>query len=101
MAYSLMGHQPGEQPNGANADIGTGGALRDKDTILKNMKALTICQGNIMVAGAQLKEQQMQQNRDEPIRAFAAVLRGQTGVCSFNLSVHPVPVVPALITAMP
>lgn len=37
-----------------------------------------------MVARVQL--QQMRQDRDEPVRAFAARLRGQAGVCSFNVA---------------
>ena len=36
-----------------------------------------------MVARVQL--QQMQQDRDEPVRAFAARLRGQAGVCNFQV----------------
>ena len=36
-----------------------------------------------MVARVQL--QSMQQDRDEPVRAFAARLRGQAGVCKFTL----------------
>ncbi|GFO25984.1 enzymatic polyprotein [Plakobranchus ocellatus] len=36
-----------------------------------------------MVARVQL--QQMRQDRDEPIRAFAARLRGQAGVCNFSI----------------
>ena len=34
---------------------------------------------------ARVKLQQMRQDRDEPVRAFAARLRGQAGVCSFSI----------------
>ena len=36
-----------------------------------------------MVSRMQL--QQMRQDRDEPVRAFSARLRGQAGVCSFKI----------------
>ena len=34
---------------------------------------------------ARVKLQQMRQDRDEPVRAFADRLRGQAGVCSFSI----------------
>ncbi|GFO15432.1 hypothetical protein PoB_004193700 [Plakobranchus ocellatus] len=54
-----------------------------EETVLKNIKTLAVRQENIMVARVQL--QQMRQDRDEPIRAFAARLRGQAGVCNFSI----------------
>jgi len=62
----------------------TFGALTSKDenTILTSIKSLAVRQENIMVARIQL--QQMRQDRDEPVRAFAARLRGQAGVCNFK-----------------
>ena len=51
-------------------------------TVLKNIKTLAVRQENIMVARVQL--QQMRQDRDEPVRAFSARLRGQAGVCGFQ-----------------
>ena len=61
----------------------TFGALSssDEDTVLNNIKSLAVRQENVMVARVQL--QQMRQDRDEPIRAFAARLRGQAGVCGY------------------
>ena len=63
----------------------TFGALASSDelTILSNMRMLAVRQENIMVA--RVKLHQMRQDRDEPIRAFAARLRGQAGVCNFNM----------------
>ena len=58
-------------------------ASSDESTILKNMKTLAVRQENVMVARVQL--QQMRQDRDEPVRAFSARLRGQAGVCSFTV----------------
>ena len=62
----------------------TFGALTSKDenTILTSIKSLAVRQENIMVARIQL--QQMRQDRDEPVRTFAARLRGQAGVCNFK-----------------
>ena len=56
--------------------------LKDERTILTNIKSLAVRQENIMVARVQL--QQMRQDRDEPVRAFAARLRGQAGVCNYT-----------------
>ena len=58
-------------------------ASSDESTILKNIKTLAVRQENVMVAREQL--QQMRQDRDEPVRAFSARLRGQAGVCSFTV----------------
>ena len=56
--------------------------LQDEPTILKSIKSLAVRRENIMVARVQLH--QMQQDRDEPVRAFAARLRGQAGVCNYK-----------------
>ena len=63
----------------------TFGALSSstEEAVLSNMKTLAVRQENIMVARVQL--QQMRQDRDEPVRAFAARLRGQAGVCNFSV----------------
>ncbi|KAL8569022.1 hypothetical protein ACOMHN_048270 [Nucella lapillus] len=63
----------------------TFGALstKDEDTILKHIKSLAVRQENIMVARVHLN--QMRQDRDEPIRAFSARLRGQANVCNYKL----------------
>ena len=53
----------------------------DEATVLGNIKSLAVRQENIMVSRVQL--QQMRQDRDEPVRAFAARLRGQAGVCNY------------------
>lgn len=58
-------------------------ASSDESTILRHIKTLAVRQENVMVARVQL--QQMQQDRDEPVRAFAARLRGQAGVCNFQV----------------
>ena len=55
----------------------------DEATVLGNIKSLAVRQENIMVARVHL--QQMRQDRDEPIRAFAARLRGQAGVCNYRV----------------
>ena len=49
-------------------------ATKNEQTIIQNIKTLAVRQENIMVARVQLS--QMKQDRDEPIRAFAARLRG-------------------------
>ena len=59
-------------------------ATKDEKTIIANIKTLAVRQENVMVARVQLS--QMRQDRDEPIRAFAARLRGQAGVCDFSLT---------------
>ena len=63
----------------------TFGALSSSDekTVLENIKSLAVRQENIMVARVRL--QQMRQDRDEPVRAFAARLRGQAGVCNYRV----------------
>lgn len=59
----------------------TGG---DEQAALAAVRTLAVRSENIMVARVQL--QQMRQDRDEPVRAFAARLRGQAGVCSFMIN---------------
>ena len=63
----------------------TYGALASsgEESVLKNIKTLAVRKENVMVA--RVKLQQMRQDRDEPVRAFAARLRGQAGVCSFSI----------------
>ena len=53
-------------------------------TVLANIRTLAVRQENVMVARVQL--QQMLQDRDEPVRAYAARLRGQAGVCDFHIA---------------
>ena len=53
-----------------------------EDTVLKNIKTLAVRQESTMVARFQL--QQMMQDRDEPVRAYAARIRGQAGVCQYT-----------------
>ncbi len=45
------------------------------------MKTLAVRQENVMVARCHLL--QLTQDRDEPVRAFAACVRGQASVCNF------------------
>ncbi|KAK7498143.1 hypothetical protein BaRGS_00010731 [Batillaria attramentaria] len=59
-------------------------ASSDEQTVLRNIKTLAVRQENVMVARVHL--QQMRQDRDEPVRAFAARLRGQAGVCNFRVN---------------
>ena len=47
---------------------------RTEEALLRNIKSLAVRQENVMVARVQL--QNMCQDRDEPVRAFAARLRG-------------------------
>lgn len=55
----------------------------NEDTVLDHIKSLAVRRENIMVARVQLY--QMHQDRDEPIRAFAARLKGQAGVCNYKI----------------
>ena len=52
-----------------------------EDTVIRNIKTLAVRQENVMVARVRL--QTMRQDRDEPVRAFAARLKGQAGVCQY------------------
>ncbi len=51
--------------------------------VLAKIKCLAVRQENIMVARLQLHN--MRQDRDETVRAYAARLRGQASVCSYQL----------------
>ena len=51
--------------------------------VLEKIKTLAIRQENVMVARVQLHN--LTQDRDEPIRAFSARLKGQSSVCQFNV----------------
>ena len=53
-----------------------------EDEVLKAMKTLAIREENTMVARVTLHN--MRQDRDEPVRAFGARLRGQASVCKFT-----------------
>ena len=62
-----------------------GGSLTNKttDEVLTAIKKLAVREESTMVARVQLHN--MRQDRDEPIRSFCARLRGQAGVCKFNI----------------
>ena len=55
----------------------------DEATLLENIKSLAVRQENVMVA--RLKLQQMRQDRDEPVRAFNARIKGQASVCQYSV----------------
>ncbi|GFN92669.1 hypothetical protein PoB_001917500, partial [Plakobranchus ocellatus] len=55
----------------------------DEPTLLGHIKYLAVRQENVMVARLQL--QQTTQDRDEPVRAFSARLKGQASVCQYNI----------------
>ena len=61
-----------------------GGSLTGitEDQVLEAMKTLAIREENTMVARVTLHN--MRQDRDEPVRAFGARLRGQASVCKFT-----------------
>ena len=52
-----------------------------EQTVLQHMKKFAVRLENRMVARVQL--QQLRQDRDEPIRSFAARLKGQASICRF------------------
>ena len=60
-----------------------GGTLTNKseETVLECIKALAVRRENIMVARVTLHE--MHQDEGEPIRAFAARVKGQADICNF------------------
>ena len=62
----------------------TGGALTEmaEDDVLKAMRRLAVREENTMVARATLHN--LRQDRDEPIRAYGARLKGQASVCKFT-----------------
>ena len=61
-----------------------GGTLTDmtEEEVFTAMKRLAIREKNTMVARVTLHN--MRQDRDEPVRAFGARLRGQASVCKFT-----------------
>ena len=59
-------------------------AAMSKDEVLIAIRRLAVREESTMVARATLLS--MRQDRDEPVRAFVARLRGQAGVCKY---VHP------------
>ena len=62
-----------------------GGTLTGKaeDVVLKAIKQLAVREENVMVSRVNLLN--MHQDRDEPVRNFAARLRGQASVCKFTI----------------
>ena len=63
------------------------GTLADKmeeEEVFEAIKRLAVREENAMVARVALHN--MKQDRDEPIRAYGARLRGQEGVCKYTLS---------------
>ena len=60
-----------------------GGTLagETEEVVLAAIKALAVREENVMVARVALHH--MKQDRDEPIRAFVARLKGQAGVCKY------------------
>lgn len=63
----------------------TGGSLTNKpeEEVLSAIKTLAVREENTMVASVALYE--MRQGRDEAIRSFGARIRGQAGVCKYNM----------------
>ena len=55
----------------------------DEATVLQKIQTLAVRQENVMVARVQLQD--MKQDRDEPVRAFAARLKGQASVCQYTV----------------
>ena len=55
----------------------------DESTVLDHIKALAIRKENVLVARVEIHR--LQQDRDEPVRAFAARLRGQASICNFSI----------------
>ncbi|XP_043204419.1 uncharacterized protein LOC122371791 [Amphibalanus amphitrite] len=64
----------------------SGGSLSSKDeqTVLAAMRSLAVREENLAVARVQLHN--MTQEHEEPVRAFAARLRGQAAVCKFHVT---------------
>ena len=63
----------------------SGGSLSNESekTVLAAMRSLAVREENLMVARVQLHN--MVQDHDEPVRTFAARLRGQAAVCKFSV----------------
>ena len=64
----------------------SGGTLTAKteEEVLAAIKSLAVREENTMVARVTLHE--MRQDRDEPIRSFAARIKGQAGICKYVLT---------------
>lgn len=64
----------------------SGGSLTGKsqEEVLAAIKTLAVREENAMVARVTLTE--MRQDRDEPIRSFAARIKGQANVCKYMLN---------------
>lgn len=62
-----------------------GGSLINKpvETVIAAIKTLAVREENVMVARVTLHN--MRQDRDETVRSFGARLRGQAGICKFNI----------------
>ena len=62
-----------------------GGSLtnKTKDQVLESIKELAVREENAMVARVALHN--MTQDRDESIRSFCARIKGQAGVCKYNI----------------
>ena len=63
----------------------SGGSLstQSEKEVLAAMRSLAVREENLMVARVQLHN--MVQDHDEPVRTFAARLRGQAAVCKFSI----------------
>ena len=63
----------------------SGGSLstQPEKTVLASMRSLAVREENLMVARVQLHN--MVQDHDEPVRTFAARLRGQAAVCNYSI----------------
>ena len=63
-----------------------GGSLtaKSEEDVLASIKRLAVREENPMVARVALHD--MRQDNDEPIRAFGARIRGQAGVCKYNVT---------------
>ena len=59
-------------------------ASHTEDNVLAAIRKLAVREDNTMVARFALHN--MQQDADEPIRAFGARIKGQAGVCQFSVS---------------
>ena len=54
-----------------------------EDQILQRIKKHAVHTENVIIA--RVTHQQMKQDRDEPVRNFVARLKGQGGICSYNI----------------
>ena len=74
-----------DEPLRKNLTRSVGGTLTNmaESAVLAAMKKLAVREENAMVARVILHD--MRQDRDEPVRAFGARLRGQASVCKFSV----------------